>query len=127
MTANPLTALVRHDPRPRPLRAAPLLRALAVAAIAALAILALGAGPAPPGTSGPARVALVLDAGADADRALGQARAWAARAERRGEVAATVRVPRTAAEALTDVRYFAAQRYDVVVVAGARPRAAAAR
>ncbi|HEX2104569.1 MAG TPA: hypothetical protein VHF51_13020, partial [Solirubrobacteraceae bacterium] len=34
---------------------------------------------------------------------------------------------RTAAEALIDVRYFAAQRYEAVVVAGPRARAAGAR
>src|SRR5919107_1495223 len=60
-------------------------------------------------------------------QALASARAWAARAERRRGVSATVRLPRTAAEALTDVRYLAAQGYDTVVVAGPRARAGATR
>jgi hypothetical protein len=39
---------------------------------------------------------------------------------------ADVRLPRTAAEARTDVRYFAAQGYDRVIVAGPRSTSAAA-
>jgi len=40
-------------------------------------------------------------------------------------VDADVRLPRTEAEALTDVRYFAAAGYDRVIVAGPRSTAAA--
>jgi hypothetical protein len=40
---------------------------------------------------------------------------------------ADVRLPRTHAEALTDVRYFAARGYDRVIVAGPRSTAAAAQ
>jgi hypothetical protein len=40
---------------------------------------------------------------------------------------ADVRLPRTATEALTDVRYFAAQGYDRIVVAGPDASAAAGR
>ena len=40
-------------------------------------------------------------------------------------VAADVRLPRSAAEARTDVRYFAAQGYDRMVVAGPRSTMAA--
>jgi hypothetical protein len=128
MTAPAISSLLdRPDALPpaaaRPARA--LVRPGA-AALAALTLLALGA-PGPPATSTPARVALILDAGPRSGQALARARVWAARAERRGGVSATVRLPRTAAEALTDVRYLAAQGYDTVVVAGPRARAAAAR
>jgi hypothetical protein len=74
----------------------------------------LGAGsdrPAP-------RTALVIDAPLARDgRALLDARLR--------HLDAAVRVPRTAAEALTDVRYLAASGYDRVVVAGPRAQAAA--
>jgi hypothetical protein len=40
---------------------------------------------------------------------------------------ADVRLPRTQAEALTDVRYFSALGYDRVIVAGPRSTAAAAQ
>src|SRR5829696_5680598 len=114
MTA-PAISYVRDHPDALPPAAARRARALvrpgaaalaltALAALAALALLALGA-PGPPATSTPARVALVLDAGPRSGQALARARVWAARAERRGGVSATVRLPRTAAEALTDVRY----------------------
>jgi hypothetical protein len=76
----------------------------------------LGAGsdrPAP-------RAAVVVDAPLARDgRALVDARLRA--------IEADVRVPRTRAEALTDVRYFAARGYDRVIVAGPRSTAAAAR
>jgi hypothetical protein len=101
------------------------LAAIAPAALAALAVALTTI--SPPAPSRPARVALVTDAGPSPSRALAGARGWAARAERRAGVDATVRLPRTAAEALTDVRYFAAQGYDTVVVAGPLARAAVAR
>jgi hypothetical protein len=76
----------------------------------------LGAGsdrPAP-------RAAVVVDAPLARDgRALVDARLRT--------IEADVRVPRTRAEALTDVRYFAARGYDRVIVAGPRSTAAAAR
>jgi hypothetical protein len=65
------------------------------------------------------RTALVIDAPAARDgRALVDPRLRATEAD--------VRLPRTAAEARTDVRYFAAQGYDRVIVAGPRSTAAAA-
>ena len=71
-----------------------------------------------PGAGHPiARTALVVDAPAARDgRALVDPRLRA--------VGADVRLPRTAAEARTDVRYFAAQGYDRVIVAGPRSTAA---
>jgi hypothetical protein len=82
-------------------------------ALAAGGVLAPGAGqPAP-------RTALVIDAPAARDgRALVDPRLRATEAD--------VRLPRSAAEARTDVRYFAAQGYDRVIVAGPRSTAAAA-
>jgi hypothetical protein len=75
----------------------------------------LGAGsdrPAP-------RTALVVDAPLARDgRALVDARLRTLDAD--------VRLPRTPAEALTDVRYFTARGYDRVIVAGPRSTAAAA-
>jgi hypothetical protein len=128
MTDPTLTPLVRsHPARARPLRAGPLRRAVGLAAVAGLVTLGLAAAPPPQSTGQPARVALVADAGARPERALADARAWVARTERRGGVDVAVRIPRTAAEAVADVRYFAAQGYDRVVVAGPRARAAAAR
>jgi hypothetical protein len=116
------------SPAPRPARVLGRPRVLAAIAPAALAALAVALTTiSPPAPSRPARVALVTDAGPSPSRALAGARGWAARAERRAGVDATVRLPRTAAEALTDVRYLAAQGYDTVVVAGPRARAAAAR
>jgi hypothetical protein len=77
---------------------------------------ALGAGsdrPAP-------RTALVVDAALARDgRALVDPRLRAADAD--------VRLPRTQAEALNDVRYFAARGYDRMIVAGPRSLAAAAQ
>ena len=74
-----------------------------------------------PGADHPApRTAIVIDAPAARDgRALVDPRLRA--------VDADVRLPRDAAEARTDVRYFAAQGYDRIVVAGPRSTAAAAR
>jgi ABC-type sugar transport system substrate-binding protein len=133
MTTPSLASLRGHpnaprlpSPAPRPARVLGRPGVLAAIALAALAALAVALTPiSPPATSRPARVALVMDAGPSPARALAGARGWAARAERRGGVDATVRLPRTAAEALTDVRYFAAQGYDRIVVAGPRSTAAA--
>ena len=89
--------------------------AVSIAVAGALAVggaLAAGAGhPAP-------RTALVIDAPAARDgRALVDPRLRTTEAD--------VRLPRTAAAARTDVRYFAAQGYDRVIVAGPRSTAAA--
>jgi hypothetical protein len=83
----------------------------AAGALAAGGVLAPGAGqPAP-------RTALVIDAPAARDgRAPVDPRLRATEAD--------VRLPRSAAEARTDVRYFAAQDYRVIV-AGPRSNAAA--
>jgi hypothetical protein len=85
---------------------------VAAAGALAAATLAPGAGhPAP-------RTAIVIDAPAARDgRALVDDRLRALDAD--------VRLPRDAAEARTDVRYFAAQGYDRIVVAGPRATAAA--
>jgi hypothetical protein len=85
---------------------------------AAVGALAVGAAFAP-GADHPApRTAIVIDAPAARDgRALVDPRLRAVDAE--------VRLPRDAAEARTDVRYFAAQGYDRIVVAGPRSTAAA--
>jgi hypothetical protein len=85
---------------------------------AAVGALAVGAALAP-GADHPApRTAIVIDAPAARDgRALVDPRLRA--------VDADVRLPRDAAEARTDVRYFAAQGYDRIVVAGPRSTAAA--
>jgi hypothetical protein len=90
----------------------------AVASLAAAGALAAG-GVLAPGAGHPvARTALVVDAPAARDgRALVDPRLRA--------IDADVRLPRTAAEARTDVRYFAAQGYDRVIVAGPRSTAAA--
>jgi hypothetical protein len=71
------------------------------------------------GTDEPApRTALVIDAPAARDgRALVDPRLRTADAD--------VRLPRSADEARTDVRYFAARGYDRVIVAGPRSTAAA--
>jgi hypothetical protein len=85
---------------------------------AAVGALALGAGFAPGADHPSPRTAIVIDAPAARDgRALVDPRLRA--------VDADVRLPRDAAEARTDVRYFAAQGYDRIVVAGARATAAA--
>jgi hypothetical protein len=89
-----------------------------IAAAAAAGALAVGAALAP-GADHPApRTAVVIDAGAARDgRELVDPRLRA--------IDADVRLPRSAAEARTDVRYFAAQGYDRIVVAGPRSTAAA--
>jgi hypothetical protein len=90
-----------------------------IASLAAAGALAAGAALAP-GAGAPApRTAVVVDAAAARDgRALVDPRLRA--------IDAAVRIPRTDAEARTDVRYFAAQGYDRVIVAGPRSTAAAA-
>src|SRR5689334_11312246 len=100
-------------------RTGPLATALAVVALA-LPALGLGAGAAGPvagGGAAGARVALVADAGPHPAAVLARARAWAARARASGARAA-VRLPRTAAEARTDLRYLAAAGYRTVLVSG---------
>jgi hypothetical protein len=93
--------------------------ASALASLAAAGALAAG-GALAPGAGQPApRTALVIDAPAARDgRALVDQRLRATEAD--------VRLPRSGAEARTDVRYFAAQGYDRVIVAGPRSTAAAA-
>ena len=105
-TAHPLV----HTPRRR-LRSDQLLAALLAAAAAALAVLATvaaSAPTAPPSAVAPPRIALVVDAGARPQAALTRAAATARAAERSGTAVVSVRVPHTAAEAVADVRYFAA-------------------
>ena len=94
--------------------------ATAFASFAATGALAVGAAFAP-GSDHPApRTAIVIDAPAARDgRALVDPRLRALEAD--------VRLPRDAAEARTDVRYFAAQGYERVIVAGPRATAAADR
>jgi hypothetical protein len=94
--------------------------ATSLVSLAAAGALAVGAAFAP-GADHPApRTAVVIDAPAARDgRALVDARLRAVHAD--------VRLPRTASEARTDVRYFAAQGYDRVIVAGPRSLAAADR
>ena len=92
--------------------------ASALASLAAAGALAVGAVVAPGADHAAPRTAIVIDAPAARDgRALVDPRLRA--------VDADVRLPRSAAEARTDVRYFAAQGYDRVVVAGPRSTAAA--
>jgi hypothetical protein len=87
---------------------------LATGAVAAGGVMGEDARPAR------SRTALVIDAAAARDgRALID--------DRLRSVDADVRVPRTAFEARTDVRYFAARGYDRVVVVGPQSRAAAAQ
>jgi basic membrane lipoprotein Med (substrate-binding protein (PBP1-ABC) superfamily) len=116
MTSSSARLLVRA-PR-RTLRADPLLVTLLLCAVAGVAALGFAGAPAAgsraAGTAAP-RVALVVDAAGRPHAALDRARAAAARS-RGADVA--VRVPRTAAEAAADVRYFAAQRYGAVVAVG---------
>jgi hypothetical protein len=94
--------------------------ASALASLATAGALATGAALAP-GADHPApRTAIVIDAPAARDgRALVDPRLRAAEAD--------VRLPRTAAEARTDVRYFAAQGYERVIVVGPGATAAADR
>jgi hypothetical protein len=125
---TPTAPFLLRRPRARLRRGDPLLAAVAAAAVAWLILLAaLTGGLAGPSTaSAPPSVALVVDAGARPDLALSRARAAAAAIERGGAADVTVRVPRTAADAATDVRYFAAQkRVARVVVVGPRAIAAA--
>jgi hypothetical protein len=94
--------------------------ASALASLTAAGALAAGGALAPGADQPVPRTALVIDAPAARDgRALVDPRLRT--------VEADVRLPRSAAEARTDVRYFAAQGYDTVVVAGPLARAAAAR
>jgi hypothetical protein len=92
--------------------------ASAIASLAAAGVLA-AVGLLSPGAGHPApRTALVVDApAARHGRTLVDPRLRA--------IPADVRLPRSAAEARTDVRYFAAQGYDRVIVAGPRSTAAA--
>jgi hypothetical protein len=87
---------------------------LAAGALAVGGLLGAGSDrPAP-------RAALVVDAALARDgRALVDARLRT--------IDADVRLPRTQAEALTDVRYFAARGFDRVIVVGAHSTAAAAQ
>ena len=90
----------------------------AFASLGAAGALAVGAVLAPAADRAAPRTAIVIDAPAARDgRALVDPRLRT--------VAADVRLPRSAAEARTDVRYFAAQGYDRVVVAGPRSTMAA--
>ena len=92
--------------------------ATSLAALAAAAVFAVGAALAPGADHSAPRTAIVIDAPAARDgRALLDPRLRA--------IDADVRLPRDAAEARTDVRYFAAQGYDRIVVAGPRSTAAA--
>ena len=118
-----LASSTPHTARHADARAA----AVLAAALAALAALAIGTASSSTGASAQAerRVALVVDAGARPDAALARARAAATRAERSGAATVTVRLPRTAAEAVTDVRYFTAQGFDAVVAVGPLARRAA--
>ena len=91
--------------------------ASAFASFAAAGALAVGGMFAPGDGQSTPRTAVVIDAPAARDgRALVDPRLRA--------VDADVRLPRSAAEARTDVRYFLAQGYDRVVVAGPRSTAA---
>jgi hypothetical protein len=93
--------------------------ATAVASLAAAGALAVGAGLAPGADSPARRTAVVIDASDARDgRALVDPRLRA--------IDADVRIPRNDTEARTDVRYFAAQGYDRVIVAGRLSTAAAA-
>jgi hypothetical protein len=92
--------------------------AIAFASFAAAGALAVGAAFAPGSDHPTKRTAIVIDAPAARDgRALVDPRLRA--------VEADVRLPRDGAEARTDVRYFAAQGYDRIVVAGPRSTAVA--
>ena len=92
--------------------------ATGLATLVAAAGLAVGAALAPGADHSAPRTAIVIDAPAARDgRALLDSRLR--------DIDADVRLPRDAAEARTDVRYFAAQGYDRIVVAGPRSTAAA--
>jgi hypothetical protein len=90
-----------------------------MASLAAAGALAVGAGLAPGADSPAPRTAVVIDASDARDgRALVDPRLRA--------IDADVRIPRNDTEARTDVRYFAAQGYDRVIVAGPLSTSAAA-
>ena len=123
MTASVLR--LRSTPRPAPrrtLRADPLAATLLVAVALGVVALWIALAATRPAAGAPAAggVAIVVDAGGRPAATLG-----AARAAGHGRSAVAIRVPRTAVEAATDVRYFAAQRYGIVVAVGPAARAAA--
>ncbi len=92
--------------------------AAGVASLFCAGALAVGAALAPGAGHASPRTAIVIDAAAARDgRALVD--------RRLRTIDADVRLPRDAREARTDVRYFAAQGYDRVVVAGPRSTVAA--
>src|SRR4051794_23711297 len=107
---------VRADPL-----AAALVVAVALGVLALWIALAAATRPAADGSAA-GRVAIVVDAAGRPGAALDAATA-AARSD--GRPTAAVRVPRSRFEAAADVRYFAAQRYETVVVVGPAARAAA--
>jgi hypothetical protein len=114
---SPTATLLLRAPRSA-LRADLLVAALLAVAFAGVAGLAFAAGPHAGTAAAAPRTALVIDAAGRPRAALERARAAAG-------PGVAVRVPRTAAEAAADVRYFAAQRYRAVVVAGPLARRAA--
>lgn len=116
MTSPTATMLLRSPGRA--LRADRLVAAVVVALVAGVVALALAAAPHPPARPAAARTALVVDAGGSPRAALDRARGTAG-------ADVVIRVPRTAAEAVVDVRYFAAQGYGSVVTVGPLARRAA--
>jgi hypothetical protein len=114
---SPTASLLVRSPR-RALRADRLRAALLVAAVALVVGLAVAAGPRTGAPVAAPRTALVVDAAGRPHTALARVRAAAA-------PGVAVRVPRTAAEAAADVRYFAAQGYRSVVAVGPLARGAA--
>jgi hypothetical protein len=122
---------LRFPARRRPRRAVRpdrLVAAVLVAVVAGCAATSVAVAPSSGGSAAaPPRVALIVDAGASPDAALARARAAAAEAERTSVADVAVRVPRTAAEAAADVRYFVAQHAVARVVAVGPVAAAAAR
>ena len=116
------TLQLPSTPRPRRrVRADPLAAALLVATAVGVVVLWIAIVAAHPASGGSVagRVAIVVDAGGRPAAAL----AAAERSHARSAVA--IRVPRTAFESATDVRYFAAQGYGTVVAVGPLARAAA--
>lgn len=89
-----------------------------IAALLTAAVVALGGVIAGDSSGAGSRTALVIDASAGRD-------GTELLDPRLRETAAEVRLPRTSEEALTNVRYFAAQGYSVIVT-GPRASAAAA-
>jgi hypothetical protein len=114
---TPIAHLLVHRPRAAR-RGDPLLAAVVAAVAAGLVALVLAA-PAPHPTPAP-RTAVVIDAGGDSRVGLRRARALAG-------PNATVRVPRTAAQAALDLRYLAEAGFARIVVAGPVARGAADR